>query len=60
MKLTASQIKYLLTIYKMNNNGVVRSTDIASSLTVTRPSVHRMITQLCSKRANHKKEVFVY
>lgn len=56
MKLTTSQIKYLLTIYKMNNDGIVRSTDIASSLTVTRPSAHRMITQLAQVGLITKKK----
>lgn len=56
MKLTTSQIKYLLTIYKMNNDRTVRSTDIASSLAVTRPSVHRMITQLAEAGLITKKK----
>lgn len=46
MELTAPQIRYLLVIRQLNNSGVVRSTDIADSLAVSRPSVHRMIAQL--------------
>lgn len=46
MELTASQIRYLLAVYMIHKNGTVRSADIAENLTVTRPSVHRMIMQL--------------
>ena len=46
MELTASQIKYLLAVHKLNKNGTIRSADIAGRLAVTRPSAHRMINQL--------------
>ncbi|MEA4816412.1 MAG: MarR family transcriptional regulator [Lachnospiraceae bacterium] len=46
MELTPSQIRYLLAVYMLNKNGVVRSVDIAKKLHVTRPSAHRMITQM--------------
>lgn len=59
MKLTASQIRYLLAIYKLSNNGVVRSADIADNLFVTRPSVHRMIIQM-SKMNLITKEKYSY
>jgi len=49
MKLTASQIRYLLAVYRLCENGAVRSTLVANSLDVTRPSVHRMIRQLDEK-----------
>jgi len=43
MKITATQIRYLLSIYQLYKNGVVRSSDIADSLDVSRPSAHRMV-----------------
>ena len=46
MKITATQIRYLLSIYQLCKNGVVRSSDIADSLEVSRPSAHRMVDQL--------------
>lgn len=46
MELTPSQIRYLLAVYTLHKDGAVRSADIAQSLQVTRPSVHRMTQQL--------------
>lgn len=46
MKLTATQIRYLLAIYRLSKNGVVRSSEIADCLNVSRPSAHRMVEQL--------------
>ncbi|MGN1481063.1 metal-dependent transcriptional regulator [Porcipelethomonas sp.] len=44
MKLCAGQYKYLLTVYELSKTlKVVRSVDIANSLSVTRPSVSRML-----------------
>lgn len=44
MKLCAGQYKYLLTVYELSRTlKVVRSVDIANSLSVTRPSVSRML-----------------
>lgn len=44
--MTATQIRYLMAIDKLSSIGAVRSADIAENLDVTRPSAHRMITQL--------------
>lgn len=46
MKLTATQIRYLLSIYQLSKSGMVRSSDIADNLDVSRPSAHRMVDQL--------------
>ncbi|MBP1737325.1 MAG: MarR family transcriptional regulator [Oscillospiraceae bacterium] len=46
MEFTPTQIKYLVTIYALNQNGLVRSMDVAQQLEVSRPSVHRMLLQL--------------
>ncbi len=46
MELTPSQIRYLLAVYTLHKEGAVRSSDIAESLKVSRPSVHRMTIQL--------------
>lgn len=46
MRLTATQIRYLLAIHTLSDDGIVRSADIAGSLGVTKPSVHKMIIQL--------------
>ena len=44
MKLCTGQCKYLLTIYELSRTfKVVRSVDIANSLSVSRPSVSRML-----------------
>ncbi len=44
MKLCAGQYKYLLTVYELSRTlKVIRSVDIANSLSVTRPSVSRML-----------------
>ncbi len=45
-RLTAIQIRYLLAIYQLNRRGSVRSSEIADSLGVSRPSTHRMLDQL--------------
>lgn len=44
MKLCAGQYKYLLTVYELSRTfKIVRSVDIAKSLSVSRPSVSRML-----------------
>lgn len=59
MKLTAVQIRYLLVIHKLSKNGIVRSSEIAGQLNVTKPSVHRMADQL-SKMNLIEKERYSY
>lgn len=56
MELTASQIRYLLTIQKLSLGGGVRPAQVAKSLTVSRPSVHRMINQLIKAGLVTKKD----
>lgn len=46
MQLTATQVRYLLAAYQLQERGVVRLTPIADRLQVSKPSVHRMISQL--------------
>ena len=47
MKLTANQIRYLLTIKQLNETRhVIKSVDIANELDVSRSSVHKMLTSL--------------
>lgn len=44
MKLCAGQCRYLIALYHLSEtNHVVRSVDIANTLSVTRPSVSRML-----------------
>ncbi len=44
MKLCAGQCRYLITMYHLDSKlSVVRSVDIAKALSVTRPSVSRML-----------------
>ena len=44
MKLCAGQCRYLITLYQLSRKRrVVRSVDIANTLSVTRPSVSRML-----------------
>lgn len=44
MKLCAGQCKYLITLYRLScENSNVKSVDIAKALSVTRPSVSRML-----------------
>lgn len=44
MKLCAGQCRYLITLYHLScENNIVRSVDIANALSVTRPSVSRML-----------------
>lgn len=44
MKLCAGQCKYLIALYHLSReNSVVKSIDIANALSVTRPSVSRML-----------------
>lgn len=44
MKLCAGQCKYLITLFNLSKNSrVVKSVDIAKTLSVTRPSVSRML-----------------
>ncbi len=44
MKLCAGQCRYLITLYRLScEHNIVRSVDIANALSVTRPSVSRML-----------------
>ena len=56
MELTPSQIRYLMAIYQLGGEGMVRSSDIADSLDVARPSVHRMTTQLSERKLIEKEK----
>ena len=49
MVLTATQIRYLLAAHRLQMGGTVRSAEVAGKLHVARPSVHRMILQLCDR-----------
>lgn len=44
MLLTASHIRYLLALKKLNHSDGVKSTDIAKELEFTKPSIHNMMT----------------
>ena len=56
MKLTSTQTRYLLTIYKLCENDTgVRSNEIAESLGVSRPSVSRMLGNLADIGLLYKK-----
>lgn len=56
MQLTASQVKYLLTIAELSQTrALVSSSDIADKLKVTRPSVNKMLEALSSKGLLEKK-----
>jgi len=57
MDITASKIRYLLAVRKLGDKGYVRSVDVASSLSVSNPSAHRMISQL-SKMNLIKKDKY--
>ena len=47
MKLTGSQIRYLLTIKKLNDSKhVIKSVDVANELNYSRASVHKMLVTL--------------
>ena len=47
MKLTGNQIRYLLTIKKLNDTKhVIKSVDVANELKYSRASVHKMLTTL--------------
>ena len=55
MKLCAGQYKYLLTVYELSRTlKVVRSVDIANSLSVTRPSVSRMLKCMSWKKTGRR------
>lgn len=41
--LTASQIRYLLTLKKLNSSDGIRGSDIAAELGLSKPSVHNMM-----------------
>ena len=56
MRLTAAQIRYLLAIYQLNKKGIVRSSEIADTLNVSRPSVHRMVDQLMKMKLLSKEK----
>lgn len=44
--MTGSQIKYILTIYQLQNEAGARLTDIAAAMHISKPSVYQMIGQL--------------
>ena len=47
MKLTGNQIRYLLTIKKINDSKhVIKSVDVANELNYSRASVHKMLVTL--------------
>ena len=47
MKLSGSQIRYLLTIKKLNDSKhVIKSVDVANELNYSRASVHKMLVTL--------------
>lgn len=49
--LTASQIKYLITIYHLDIcNAGIRCIDIAKNLGISKPSVHTMLQTLCAMK----------
>lgn len=47
MKLTGNQIRYLLTIKKLNDSKhIIKSVDVANELNYSRASVHKMLVTL--------------
>lgn len=46
MKLSAAQIRYLLAMHEIARDGKLRSNEVAEKMSVSRPSVHRMLAQL--------------
>jgi len=50
MHLSAAQIRYLLAIYELSDNGKVRSNEVAEKMGISRPSVHRMMGQLAERK----------
>ena len=47
LKFTVSQIKYLVALYRLSQNGCgVKSAELAYALGVSRPSVHNMLKSL--------------
>lgn len=44
--MTGAQIKYLLTMYRMQNDKGIRLKDIAAEMKISKPSVYQMISQL--------------
>lgn len=56
--LTASQIKYLITIYHLDiSNTGTRCVDIAKNLGISKPSVHTMLQTLCAMKLIKKTKV---
>ncbi len=56
MRLTASQVRYLLTIAELSEKRArVSSSDIANQLKVTRPSVNKMLEVLSGKHLLEKR-----
>lgn len=47
--LSAPSIRYLITLNALDKEGGIRCVDIADTLGVTKPSVHRMVGILCSR-----------
>jgi len=47
--LSASSIRYLITMQSLGNESGMRCVDIAGALNVTKPSVHRMMETLSDK-----------
>lgn len=55
MKLTANQIRYLLTVKRLDETKhVIKSVDIANELNISRASVHKMLKLL--KKLNYIKQ----
>lgn len=47
MKYTASQIRYLIYLYRLSKNGVgVKNIELANALKLSKPSVHAMLKSL--------------
>lgn len=49
VSLSASQIRYLVSLYRLSGEGIgVKSAELASALGLSRPSVHNMLRVLCA------------
>ncbi len=53
--LTASQIRYLLTLKKLDQGDGIRSVDVAKELKLTKPSVHNMMNYFIEKKFIYKE-----
>ncbi len=50
MMLTASQIRYLLTLKRLDTGDGIRSVDVAKELKLSKPSVHNMMNYFIEKK----------